>query len=307
MAEAQISLSIGPLQRALGDETALRQAKSLGYDAVDLDLLGYDDTLYRRSEDEIGSYFERLGALTRDLGLTVGQTHGRITGYRNMPELDAAEKNRARLDVMATRLLGCRYCVMHGPTSIYFGPDADPAVMRETAFRNFSDFLPFARENGIMIATETFGDAGKDANGEYFIDFFGSADEFTGIFERLRTIPGGESLCVCMDTGHTNKASRFPGQPSPGDLIRRLGGAVQVLHLHDNDGVTDQHKMPRSGNIDWHDVMTALEETGYNGPYNMELRLEHYGNTPEMMLLYAGFARHVMRQLLREHGWTVRD
>ena len=65
--------------------------------------------------------------------------------------------------------------------------------------------------------------------------------------------------------------------------------------------------MPRSGNIDWHDVMTALEETGYNGPYNMELRLEHYGNTPEMMLLYAGFARHVMRQLLREHGRTVRD
>ena len=298
MSECKVSLSIGRMQIYFGDEEAIRHAKAVGADAVDFDLLRYDDTLYKKSDDEVLSHIEKVAKVARSVGIEIGQTHGRITGYRNIPEYDAEQKRMARLDLMATRILGCRHCVMHGPSSIFFGANADPQMMRDLAFRNFCDFLPFARENGVKIATETFG----DATGVGCIDFFGDADEFVNIFERIAAVPGNaENFCCCMDTGHTNKAYRFPGEPSPGDLIRRLGKRIEVLHLNDNNKLTDQHKVPRSGDIDWQDVMKALAEIGYDGIYNMELVLTHFGKSPEMVLAYAGFAVKVMRELLAEY------
>ena len=298
MAERKISLAIGRLQEVFGDEAALKLARSLGLDAVDFDLLRYDETLYRKSEDEVLSYFERLAKTAESVGIEIGQTHGRITGYHDDPEYDAEQKRMARLDLMATRILHCRHCVMHGPSSIFFGANADPQKMRDLAFRNFCDFLPFARENGVKIATETFG----DATGLGCIDFFGDADEFANIFDRIAAVPENRDwFCCCMDTGHTNKAYRFPGEPTPGELIRRLGKKIEVLHLNDNNKLTDQHKVPRSGDIDWDDVMRALAEIGYDGVYNMELVLGYYGKSPEMMLAYAEFSVKVMRQLLNEY------
>jgi sugar phosphate isomerase/epimerase len=81
-------------------------------------------------------------------------------------------------------------------------------------------------------------------------------------------------------------------------VIRRSGGDIQVLHLNDNDGLTDQHKMPMSGNIDWKDVLNALDEIGYTGVYNMELKLDFYGQ--EVALQYAALAVAVMRNMLKK-------
>ena len=98
-----------------------------------------------------------------------------------------------------------------------------------------------------------------------------------------------------MDTGHTNKASRF-GFPKPPEAIRQLGADITVLHLNDNDTLTDQHKIPMTGTIDWADTMRALEDIGYNGIYNMELNLRHFGSGFEIET--AAFAVRVMRHML---------
>ena len=37
-------------------------------------------------------------------------------------------------------------------------------------------------------------------------------------------------------------------------------GHISTLHLHDNDTLTDQHKPPMTGCIDWNDVLDALDE-----------------------------------------------
>ena len=157
---------------------------------------------------------------------------------------------------------------------------------------------------GVKIATETFGDATRtfDSSGRTCIDFFGSAQEFISIYDRIRKESAyGDWFCVCMDTGHTNKSYRFPGQPSPAEMIRRLGKNIEILHLHDNDCMTDQHKVPGSGNIDWKEVLTALREIGYNGVYNMELVLSYFGKSREIMEAYAEFSVKVMRNMLEEY------
>ena len=36
----------------------------------------------------------------------------------------------------------------------------------------------------------------------------------------------------------------FPGNPPVGEVIRMLGNRIVVLHLNDNDTLSDQYKFP---------------------------------------------------------------
>jgi sugar phosphate isomerase/epimerase len=82
-----------------------------------------------------------------------------------------------------------------------------------------------------------------------------------------------------------------------GDVIRRLGSLVEVLHIHDNDGVKDQHKIPGTGVIDWSDVFSALDEIGYSGCYNLEPMLNHFGENFEEA--EAEFSAKVLEHMLK--------
>ena len=87
------------------------------------------------------------------------------------------------------------------------------------------------------------------------------------------------------------------GNPKPADVIRRLGKNIVCLHLNDNDTLTDQHKIPAMGTIDWNDVFDALDEIDYNGYYNMELNLATYGLG--FVEETSAFAIKMMNNLLR--------
>ncbi|MBQ7545717.1 MAG: sugar phosphate isomerase/epimerase [Clostridia bacterium] len=74
-------------------------------------------------------------------------------------------------------------------------------------------------------------------------------------------IPG---LCVCFDTNHSLR------QANP-DVIRALGDRIITLHLSDYDMIDERHLLPFLGRNDWHAIMLALEETGYNGYLTFEV------------------------------------
>lgn len=296
--EKKVGISIGALQAKYGDKKALELAKKAGADTVDFstDMSAFDyrdpKSVFAKSDDEIESYFHDLRSYADSIGLGFSQTHGRITGFRNIPEEDEAFVKNARLDTIACKALGAKYCVIHDVTTIFMGKDADPKLMRDLNYDMFSRIIGFAKENGVILATETFG----DATGLGCCDFFGNIDEFVAAYERVRDADGNAPyICTCADTGHSNKAMRF-GNPTPANVIRRLGSSVRILHLNDNDTLTDQHKIPMTGTIDWKDVFAALSEIGYDGVYNMELNLRHFGNN--FLCETAEFAVKVMRNML---------
>lgn len=299
MMKRKISINIGVFQKKMGEAQALKFAKSIGADAVDFDLssAGYNMSdpvsIYSKSLDEFCTHFENLAKLADDIGIEVGQTHGRIEGFKNIAEEDELLVKNAKLDCIATRLLGAPYCVMHGVTTIFMGPDCDPELMRSLNFNMFVKYLEYAKENDIVIATETFGDAVRYNS----CDFFGNIDEFIKTYNRITAVGDNDKyLKICVDTGHSNKATRFNGNPKPGDVIRMLGSNIKCLHLNDNDTYTDQHKMPMTGTIDWNDVFNALDEVGYSGIYNMELNHLHFGKGFEKA--NAEFAVKLMRHML---------
>lgn len=294
----QVSISTGVLQNKYGDEESIRIAKSIGADAIDFNLCDYDmsspDSIYSKGDAEIKAYFTHLKDVADSIGIKICQTHGRLQGFKDIPEEDENLIRNARIDCFATAILGAPVCVMHAVTSIYMGQDADPQKMRLMNFDMFTRIVPFAKENNIIVATETFGDAVKFNS----CDFFGNIDEFIMSYNRVCAVEDfAKYFKICVDTGHSNKAMRF-GNPKPADVIRMLGGNIVVLHLNDNDTFTDQHKTPMSGTIDWKDTFDALDEIGYDGVYNMELGLNHFGNDFEIE--EAAFSIKVMRNILKD-------
>ncbi len=297
----KVSINIGYFCKKFGEKGAIRFAKSIGADAVDFSLLCYDesipDNLYTRSDEEIRAHFEDLAAYAREIGIEIGQTHGRIKGFVNDPVKDDSLIRSARLDCLATKALGAKFCVMHTVTTIKMGQDAPAELMHQLNLDMYSRILPFAKQYDVIVATETFG----DATGMNCIDFFGDITQFIKGYDLVaqRNPEYVDWFKVCMDTGHTNKSTRFPGNPPVGDVIRMLGDRIVVLHLNDNDTLTDQHKIPMTCTIDWKDTFKALKEIGYNGIYNMELdyNADHFGKDFDEE--EAAFAVKVMRNILR--------
>ncbi|MFA6033577.1 MAG: TIM barrel protein, partial [Myxococcota bacterium] len=56
--------------------------------------------------------------------------------------------------------------------------------------------------------------------------------------------------------------------------IGRGGGRVFSLHLHDNDGVSDQHLLPGGGVVDFAGIAALLAGTGFDGILTMEVAPE---------------------------------
>ena len=304
MNSKKISISTGALQRTYGTKEALRIASEIGADGVDfgLDLFlqnprPYDvrnpESIYCKSDEEIIAFFTEIREYADSLGLKICQTHGRFKGLLNDPAIDAITLENIKKDLLATSALGAPTCVIHTIATPHIGPQPDE-LMYQLNLDLFTSVIPYAKKYGIKVATETFGDAEQYK----MCDFFGNLDHFVKGFEDVCAVEDfKDHFTICVDTGHSNKAVLY-GQPSSAEVIRRLGKNISVLHLNDNNKLKDQHKIPMTGDLDWKDIMDALEEVGYDGYYNMELNLGWFG--PDMMIETAAFAIKVMKNILKD-------
>ena len=87
------------------------------------------------------------------------------------------------------------------------------------------------------------------------------AQEAVRLLEALDAPPVG----VCLDLGHAHLNEGAP------EAIEQLAGYVQTIHVNDNLGRTDDHRLPFAGGIEWPAVLMELEKTGYTGPLVLEL------------------------------------
>ena len=74
-----------------------------------------------------------------------------------------------------------------------------------------------------------------------------------------------DRISMCFDTGHAHFT---------GDMVAALRQAAPVtsyIHLHDNDRLVDDHRMPGDGNIDWPGFGRILEEMRIDVPCMVEV------------------------------------
>lgn len=299
----EVSLAIGQFVPLIGEIAAIDLAKEIGLSCVDFDLIRYNcnsqNTVYAsKNEDEVFSYFEKIKKHADDIGVRIVQTHGRIMAYNYDEEHNKNELCGFALDCVATKALGAKYCVVH---AVHLGLDATADEQKRYNSRMFSDYMPYARKNGIIVATETLGDM-VTPEGREGVDFFGDLREFRHHYDEVTAnSENSPHFCTCIDTGHTNKVSRFQGKEKVPEFIRQMKGTIGCLHLNDNNTLTDEHKVPGMGTLNWKEVLCALDDAGFDGVYNMELNLEHFGRKLSLMKEYARFSVSVMKEMLEDH------
>ena len=95
----------------------------------------------------------------------------------------------------------------------------------------------------------------------------------------IRRLKNDEGLPVAMtfDTGHANLPKRGPEAPFKpyGTLADALGECIDILnniHLHNNDGTSDQHQGLMDGSVDLKACIRRLRDLDYQGSISLEVR-----------------------------------
>jgi sugar phosphate isomerase/epimerase len=83
--------------------------------------------------------------------------------------------------------------------------------------------------------------------------------EFLEFYDRT-----GTDLMMTFDAGHANMDG------SAKTFVDKLYNKIGVVHVHDNNGSSDEHLGIGQGNINWNYIVRKLEDCNFAGPYIIE-------------------------------------
>jgi sugar phosphate isomerase/epimerase len=106
---------------------------------------------------------------------------------------------------------------------------------------------------------------------------------------------GGQELGLCFDNGHAAL------QRDSMALLEAYRGRIHAIHLHDNDGKSDQHKLPFNGSFDFPNLAAQLNKTHLECPITIESETSNSPQkTPETFLPRALLAGTRFREMLKK-------
>ena len=125
----------------------------------------------------------------------------------------------------------------------------------------------FSDGEGIRWQVETLRQIGMRADDLGVKLMYEPIGSFRDTFGNLDRILGGvPGLMMLLDIGHANLHGG-----DPAESIRHFARRICHIHLHDNDGTSDQHRPPGAGTVDWPKVVRALHDMDYDATITIEV------------------------------------
>jgi len=217
--------------------------KKFGFDYIHWCDNWNDDKIY--SKDQMKEYSD----LITDHGLTCLDVHGTATPKLAIDSLEMTG-HRGFIKLLENRI---QFCHMVGGDSVVVHP---PKVYKA----NYEKRVHMSKKallavQGLCIDLDVTLAIENCHRGDHVIlrDYFSLYDpEFIGF---------------CFDSGHSNLNNNL-------DYLMRFSDRLRVTHLHDNQGLQDDHQYPGWGTIDWVKVSGWLRDSGYGKPWNLEVAYE---------------------------------
>jgi len=225
-----------------------------GYSYIDFSIADTDSEFYTAKEEFFLKTVTDMRKQLNKSGISVMQVHG---PWRYPPmdftEDDRAERFGKMTKAMAiTKYLGAKYTVVHPLMPYGANSPENPNEVYEINKRYYTALAKVAGGFGVVICLENMP----------FPNFpLSSTEEILRLVKDIN-LP---HLKVCFDTGH----ALLLGE-SLGESVRAIGSLLSVIHVHDNDGLSDGHLPPYSGIADWADFVEALYDVGFDGVLNIE-------------------------------------
>lgn len=217
-------------------EEALRKIKATGFESV---LLWW-------GEFEGSVPLNKQPALAKKLGLRVENAHAPYNGCNAL--WLPGKGGRQYADFLISCLKGCADTGV--PTLVVHLTDGDIPIP--------CDSLGLERLQPVVEAAERYGVTLAFENLQQIIHLEAVLNAFSSPY-----------VGFCYDSGHHHCC--FPNLP----LLEKYGNRLAALHLHDNHGTADQHKLPFDGMLNWREFAEKLVATGYTGDLTLEVQSYH--------------------------------
>ncbi len=121
-----------------------------------------------------------------------------------------------------------------------------------TAVSSFEEYCDYASSYNIKILIENL-----DFYHEGYM--FVKEEEFLNVFKTIKA----KNLGFLLDLGHLNYTAHKLHKLNlnyPLNFIKKLKNFTQMVHIHDNDGLYDQHLPPGDGNIEFEKYLKIFRE-----------------------------------------------
>ncbi len=270
----KIAIQSGKTASEIGFEKACKAFAEAGFEAIDWNLdtslpgKYINDGTYRgncifeKELDEILEYYKDELAAIKNNGLTISQAHAPFSPniIRDEETFDYMIEIYKKMILFCDRV-GCKNLIIHGTTLTKKDRINTPETIYAFNDKQYRSLIPTLLQTNVTVCLENlFAGAGGIVFG-----VCSHPQEAVCEIDRLNALAGKECFGLCLDTGHLNLLKL-----DCRCYIPILGNRIKALHIHDNDGMTDQHKAPYTGTINWRDFYTEMKKIGYGGDLSFE-------------------------------------
>ena len=196
------------------------------------------------------------GEAAAKLGFDFVQAHS--PDYNPMdPDADhEAGMLATRRSIEACGMLGIPVMVVHsGYTPRLQYPQDKDAYFAET-LEFFRAFYPDMEKHNVSLLIENSAEG--NMQGRFFYMTGQEMNEYLAIDKH-------PLMGACWDVGH----GHMRGCDQYTELTT-LGANLKAVHIHDNNGIGDQHLAPYCGTLDFDAVVRALRDIHFAGPFTFE-------------------------------------
>jgi len=236
------------------------------------------DYVYLLKEiDQIAAWLDDFGLILNDLHSTEGIANYWVSSDESRRQNGVGLiKNRIQL---AARL-GGDVIIQHAQMDPL--GDGNIRLFWPQLQKSLADLEPFARAYGVRIAFE---------------NLLNNFETLKMLFDNYAP----DYIGLCLDTGHANM---IPGHL---DRLSAFKDRLISIHLHDNDGQSDQHKLPFTGSLDWESVVRFIAESPYQKCINLEVGIHQSGIPDEALFLQGAYQRGMeLSRLISGYKETIK-
>ena len=258
-----------------------RLMRQAGFSCGDFSLNGYllnsslyqseVNTFFDQSLQELEHFFAPHKKGADEAGITINQMH---MPYPNYVPRAAKALNDYLRDVVAPKSMqicaffNCPCIVIHGFKLAYFLGSEEEEWRRTEMF--LDNLAPMAKDMGITMCIDNLYDS---MNGHLVEGPCCNARKAADRIDRMNDRYHAQVLGFCFDTGHAN----LTGLDFE-DFITTLDYRLKVLHIHDNDGVSDLHQVPFTftktrenlPSTDWNGFIKGLKNIKFSKTLSFE-------------------------------------
>lgn len=255
-----VSTSTEFLMNKVGIKPTLDMIKEAGFTAFDLCLCSKNEYPCPPFDgDDYAEVAKDIRAYADSIGLPCNQSHA-VFGAHFGPAKPGTKIFEGTVRCMEiAAIMGAKSIVIHPMQFVYYMNNVE--FLKQENLEFYNDLLPYAEKFGIIILTENMWQYNK-TNNSIIQSTCAEANEFKEYIDMVNS----PYLKGCLDIGHTV----ITGE-AVANMCRTLGkDRLFGLHIHDVDGIHDNHTLPFTRKVDFAEMIDALAEIGYEGDITFE-------------------------------------